>query len=43
MKSVDAPEVARPITLITKGKPQPKVQILIDYIVKGDGQQLVKQ
>jgi phosphate transport system substrate-binding protein len=43
MKSVDTPEVARPITLITKGKPQPKVQSLIDYIVKGDGQQLVKQ
>jgi phosphate transport system substrate-binding protein len=43
MKSVDAPEVPRPITLITKGKPQPKVQSLIDYVVKGDGQKLVKQ
>lgn len=42
IKVVDTPEVSRPIILVTKGKPSPKVQKLIDFI-KGDGQKYVKQ
>lgn len=39
--SPQTPEVARPITLITKGNPTAKVQKLLDYI-KGDGAKLVR-
>jgi len=42
VKSPETPEVARPITLITKGKPSPDVQKLIDFI-KGEGQKYIKQ
>jgi phosphate transport system substrate-binding protein len=42
LKTPETPEVARPITLITKGKPTPKIQKLIDF-VKGEGQKYVKQ
>ena len=41
VNSPSTPEVARVITLLTKGKPSDKVQKLIDFI-KGDGQKLVK-
>ena len=39
--SPQTPEVARPITLITKGAPAAKIQKLLDFI-KGDGAKLVK-
>jgi len=39
--SPQTPEIARPITLLTKGAPSPKVQKLIDFI-KGEGAKLVK-
>jgi phosphate transport system substrate-binding protein len=42
VKSPKTPEVTRPITLITKGKPSPDVQKLIDFI-KGEGQKYIKQ
>jgi len=42
VKSPETPEVSRPITLITKGKPSPNVQRLIDFI-KGEGQKYIKQ
>jgi phosphate transport system substrate-binding protein len=42
VKSPAAPEITRPITLITKGKPSPTVQKLIDFI-KGEGQKYIKQ
>lgn len=42
VKSPETPEVARVITLVTKGKPSPDVQKLVDFI-KGDGQKYVKQ
>jgi phosphate transport system substrate-binding protein len=42
VKSPEIPEVARPITLITKGKPSANVQKLIDFI-NGEGQKYVKQ
>ena len=42
IKSPKTPEVSRPITLITKGKPSPNVQKLIDFI-KGEGQKYIKQ
>lgn len=42
VKAPEIPEIARPITLITKGKPSPKVQKLIDFI-KGEGQKYIKQ
>jgi phosphate transport system substrate-binding protein len=32
VRSPETPEVARPITLITKGKPSPKVKQLIDFL-----------
>jgi phosphate transport system substrate-binding protein len=41
VKSPETPEIARPITLITKGKPSPDVQKLIDFI-KGEGQKYIK-
>jgi phosphate transport system substrate-binding protein len=41
VKVVEAPEISRDITLITKGKPSAKVQKLIDYIL-GDGKKFVK-
>lgn len=42
VRSPETPEVARPITLLTKGAPSPKVQKLIDFI-KGEGQKYIKQ
>ena len=42
IKTVDSPEVSRPIIMITKGKPAPKIQKLVDFI-KGEGQKYVKQ
>ncbi|MEW6739005.1 MAG: substrate-binding domain-containing protein [Nitrospirota bacterium] len=42
VKSPETPEVARPIILLTKGKPSPNVQKLIDFI-KGEGQKYIKQ
>ncbi|OGW37865.1 MAG: phosphate ABC transporter substrate-binding protein [Nitrospirae bacterium GWC2_56_14] len=41
VNSPSTPEVARVITLLTKGKPADKVQKLIDFI-KGEGQKYVK-
>jgi phosphate transport system substrate-binding protein len=41
VKSPEIPEITRPITLITKGKPSPDVQKLIDFI-KGEGQKYIK-
>ena len=38
--SPSTPEVARPITAVTKGAPSPAVQKLLDYI-QGEGQQFV--
>jgi len=38
IKTVETPEVSRPVNLITKGKPTGKLQKLIDYI-KGEGKQ----
>lgn len=42
VKVVDSPEIARPITLVTRGKPAPEMQKLIDFI-NGDGKMLVRQ
>lgn len=42
VKSPETPEVSRPIIFITKGKPSPNVQKLIDFI-KGEGQKYIKQ
>jgi phosphate transport system substrate-binding protein len=42
VKSVETPEISRPIILITKGAPSAKVQKLIDFI-KGPGKSLVKE
>lgn len=42
VKVVEAPEIARPITLLTPGKPTPDVQRLIDFI-NGEGKKLVKE
>jgi len=42
VKSPETPEVSRPIILVTKGKPSPNVQKLIDFI-KGEGQKYIKQ
>ena len=41
VKSPETPEITRPITLITKGKPSPDLQKLIDFI-KGEGQKYIK-
>jgi phosphate transport system substrate-binding protein len=40
VKSPKTPELARPITLVTRGAPSPGVQKLLDFI-KGDGQKLI--
>ncbi|MBI3593186.1 MAG: substrate-binding domain-containing protein [Nitrospirae bacterium] len=42
IKSPETPEVARPVIIVTKGAPSPKVQKLIDFI-KGEGQKYIKQ
>lgn len=42
VKTPAIPEIARDITLITKGKPSAKVQKLIDYIM-GEGKQFIRQ
>jgi phosphate transport system substrate-binding protein len=42
VSSPETPEVARVITLLTKGAPSPKVQSLLDFI-KGEGQKYIKQ
>ncbi len=42
VKAIETPELARDITLLTKGKPSPKVQKLLDYI-KGEGHKYIKQ
>lgn len=42
VKAPETPEVGRPITLITIGKPSAKVQKLIDFI-KNQGQQYIKK
>lgn len=42
VKAVEAPELSRDITLITKGKPSQKVQKLLDY-VKGEGRKYIRQ
>ena len=42
-KQVDTPEVFRPVTLISRGEPSPKVQKFIDFILKGPGKDLVKE
>lgn len=41
VRSPDIPEVSRPITLLTIGKPSPEVQKLIDYI-NGEGKRYIK-
>lgn len=43
IKRLDTPDVIRPITLITKGEPSPKIKKLIDFILKGPGKNLVKE
>jgi len=42
IRSPETPEIKRPITIITKGKPSPNVQKLINFI-KGEGQKYIKQ
>ncbi|WP_224959933.1 substrate-binding domain-containing protein [Geomonas subterranea] len=42
VKAVETPELARDITLITKGKPSAKVQKLLDFI-SGEGKKYIKQ
>ncbi|MBJ6801600.1 substrate-binding domain-containing protein [Geomonas propionica] len=42
VKAVQTPELARDITLVTKGKPSAKVQKLLDFI-SGDGKKYIKQ
>ncbi len=42
VKSPETPEISRPIILLTKGKPSPNVQKLIEFI-KGDGQKYIRQ
>lgn len=41
LKTPETPEFSRPVILLSKGKPTPKIRKLIDYI-KGDGQKYVK-
>jgi phosphate transport system substrate-binding protein len=43
VKQVETLEVFRPVTLISKGDPSPKVQKFIDFILKGPGKSLVKE
>jgi len=42
VKSPATPEIARPITLLTKGAPSAGVQKLVDFI-KGEGQKYIKE
>ena len=42
VKAPKIPDISRPITLVTKGKPSAKVQKLIDFI-KGEGQKYIKK
>jgi phosphate transport system substrate-binding protein len=42
IKSPETPEIKRPITIITTGKPSPNVQKLINFI-RGEGQKYIKQ
>lgn len=42
VKSPDIPDISRPIILVTKGKPSPSVQKLIDFI-HGEGQKYIKK
>jgi phosphate transport system substrate-binding protein len=41
IKSPETPEVSRPLILVTKGKPSPNVQKLIDFI-NSEGKQYIK-
>lgn len=41
IRSPETPEVSRPIILVTKGKPSPNVQKLIDFI-NGEGKKYIK-
>lgn len=43
VRQVETPEVFRPVTLITKGEPVPKIQKFIDFILKGNGRSLVRE
>lgn len=43
VKQVETPEVFRPVVLISRGEPSPKVQKFIDFILKGSGKNLVKE
>src|SRR5512133_1025519 len=43
VKQVETPPVFRPVILISKGEPTPKVQKFIDFILKGTGKGLVKE
>lgn len=42
IKALQTPEVSRPVIVITKGAPAPKVQKLISFI-KGEGHKYIKQ
>lgn len=42
IKGVEAPEIARDITFITKGEPSPKVKKLLDFVM-GEGQKYIKK
>jgi phosphate transport system substrate-binding protein len=42
VRSPASPEISRPITLLTRGKPAPDVQRLLEFIA-GEGSKLVKQ
>ena len=42
VKTVEIPEISRPVILITKGEPSEKIQKLIKYI-SNDGQNLLKE
>lgn len=43
VKRIDTPEIFRPVTLITRGEPSPKIKKLIDFILTGAGRGLVKE
>lgn len=43
VKKIDTPEIFRPVTLITRGEPSPKIKRLIDFILTGAGKKLVKE
>ncbi|UFS71523.1 substrate-binding domain-containing protein [Geomonas sp. RF6] len=42
VKTVQTPEVSRPMIVVTKGAPSPKVQKLLDFM-KGEGKKYLKQ